>query len=1014
MDRSILKLAVVALVKALASGAIAAILLIGVPWVLVAQVGNPFPSETPNLDDVWFALSNGQIEAQVWVDMVSVVAWLAWGQLALSFFLEIIDTVRGVGSRTARGLRSGRWFAGKVLSQWVMAVSLVAQTLSSTAGAATVPALEQVEFYVEQVHEGANSSFADYNTGAADAREADATDLQHVEIGSRDTLWGLAEDYLGDGENWTRVRDLNVGRAMPDGTILPAGFTMIEKGWVLALPQDADMPTYAPDAEIEVEKGDNLWRLSDAHLSTTGHDPSNADIAEYVEDVADANRAEISDPDLIYPGQVLSFPSVGQPPVEPRPLISPERDDYRHDLARQRDQLTESASEQAGRQATAKAAVSAVAHGAVDDMVSPETQTQLDPGADSPGVGYQAGLVSLGVAGGLLASGALNTLRNRRRYRLAHRRPGTVSEDLQTEQDPMELALQTSVDAETRQWLDMALNSLGARPIWEGESVTAPSLVHLNDAQMNLYLAEPDPMAAPMPWMTDDGGLNWHLDRAHGPDETPSSSVAPLMPTLVTVGDGILLNLEAVGVCCIDGEGESPMSLVRSMIHELATSSSAGVIDIRTTLSVDGTQAYSLVREQSPASLVAELVPWLDDVNLRFESDLVANAYALRLTPGIDPLGPLVVLTDLAGATQMVPLMHLAAQRRFPIAILVVGMSAYEGVDACSIVIDEQEVRLDQWGLTAPAQLIDADVARRLGDLLDGAAAPCSTPLKLPIVPANVSSYPPPSIEDGQDSANNSTPGQTAAQPATEQVNGPDSGGAAPASPGIRVRVLGAVEVDGIEDELTSQQLSLICFLACNGPSTRAAITDGLWDGQMISKSRFPNLMAEVRAKVGRHHFPEMRNGRYQVVAARTDVEDFERAVIAANDADSGEAARLLRQAMGMVSGVPFTRPDGRFWSWVGDNSHLSARTEALVADTAARLARLEQFAGNLDGARVACEQGLVASPADETLVALLTDIYMEMGKPGLARRLVDNWEDKISRLECGDPSDEPRRRLAS
>ncbi|MCP5029155.1 MAG: hypothetical protein GY929_23010, partial [Actinomycetia bacterium] len=101
-----------------------------------------------------------------------------------------------------------------------------------------------------------------------------------------------------------------------------------------------------------------------------------------------------------------------------------------------------------------------------------------------------------------------------------------------------------------------------------------------------------------------------------------------------------------------------------------------------------------------------------------------------------------------------------------------------------------------------------------------------------------------------------------------------------------------------------------------------------------------------------------------------------------------------------------------RFWSWVGDHTHLAARVEALVADTAARLARLEQAGGSLDRAIWACEQGLMASPTDETLIILLTETYLAQGKRGLANRLVDNWEDKIGRLDCGEPSDEPRRRL--
>ena len=85
---------------------------------------------------------------------------------------------------------------------------------------------------------------------------------------------------------------------------------------------------------------------------------------------------------------------------------------------------------------------------------------------------------------------------------------------------------------------------------------------------------------------------------------------------------------------------------------------------------------------------------------------------------------------------------------------------------------------------------------------------------------------------------------------------------------------------------------------------------------------------------------------------------------------------------------------------------------EALVADAAARLAELALEIGNTEGARVACEKGLLASPTDVTLVTLLTEVYMSQGKPGLARRLVEGWEDKIGRMECGEPSDEPRKRL--
>ena len=147
-------------------------------------------------------------------------------------------------------------------------------------------------------------------------------------------------------------------------------------------------------------------------------------------------------------------------------------------------------------------------------------------------------------------------------------------------------------------------------------------------------------------------------------------------------------------------------------------------------------------------------------------------------------------------------------------------------------------------------------------------------------------------------------------------------------------------------------------------------------------------------------------------MAVTTDLDEFERGVQLANRQDPTAAAATLHRIMSLVRGVPLDVSSPRFWTWVGDQTHFSARVEAMVADAAARLARLELDRGRLDAAQWACEQGLTASPTDETLVVTLTEVYMAAGKPGQARRVVEAWEDKISRLDCGEPSAEPRKRL--
>jgi hypothetical protein len=334
-----------------------------------------------------------------------------------------------------------------------------------------------------------------------------------------------------------------------------------------------------------------------------------------------------------------------------------------------------------------------------------------------------------------------------------------------------------------------------------------------------------------------------------------------------------------------------------------------------------------------------------------------------------------------------------AVQRCLPLALVVAGAGCRSDI---SITIDGDRALLRPWDEEVEVQGLSAEAAAELGALLAHPAASGEEPLV---------AGPAPVTDIRQRGAGDGGAGSDGGE-----VSGEVSGEETAA---VLVRVLGDITVEGLAEPLTAQQLSLLCFLACNGPSTRSAITEALWNGQAISKSRFLNVLAETRARVGRNHIPEVRDGRYQVSGVATDLARFERAVAAAQRLEGRAAAAKLRTGLDLVAGVPFTAPESRFWSWVGDASRHSARVEAAVADSAARLARIEREVGDLEGARWACERGMLASPTDETLVVLLTEIYLEMGKSGSAHRLVDAWEEKISRMECGDPSDEPRKRLS-
>ncbi len=263
-----------------------------------------------------------------------------------------------------------------------------------------------------------------------------------------------------------------------------------------------------------------------------------------------------------------------------------------------------------------------------------------------------------------------------------------------------------------------------------------------------------------------------------------------------------------------------------------------------------------------------------------------------------------------------------------------------------------------------------------------------------------------------------------------------DAPTAAPVGDQPVLRLLGRIELTGVDWQLTSQQLSLIAFLACCGPADRGAIIEGLWDGRAVSRGRFPNLLAELRARIGRRHLPEALDGRYRLAGIDTDLEYFEAAVVAASAAAAGAnglavasqgpapgargaaetattaADRRLQRALDLVQGVPLTATGRRYWSWVGDRGDIAVGIECLVSDAALQLAARCRDRGDLTGAVHACRQGLLACPLDENLVTELAALHIEFGRFGAARLLVDGWESKVQRLGCGRPPEGPRARL--
>ena len=111
------------------------------------------------------------------------------------------------------------------------------------------------------------------------------------DVARGDSLWAIAGARYGDPTSWPRIHDANRDTIANPDRIYPSQR--------LRIPVIAVNPSpLGPPTTHRVERGDSLWRIA-------------ADVygapVQWTR-IYEANRTRIEDPDLIYPGQVLTIP----------------------------------------------------------------------------------------------------------------------------------------------------------------------------------------------------------------------------------------------------------------------------------------------------------------------------------------------------------------------------------------------------------------------------------------------------------------------------------------------------------------------------------------------------------------------------------------------------------------------------------------------------------------------------------------------------------------------------------
>ncbi|QEU92539.1 hypothetical protein CP970_17945 [Streptomyces kanamyceticus] len=913
------------------------VLLVGVPGALAYFVGWPLPGGAPSLD--WL---QQEITASTFINVLTVVVWLAWAQFTACVLVEIKAAFSGVG---IPGRVPGAGGSQLLARQLVAALLLVGATAASFA-----PGLSQFGQSLEGNQKPASAASAHQTPGlfgqeqqqaasAADALAAQADQAAaHADGGSgakagdtkyyriqppegrhHDSLWEVAERHLGDGRRYKEIYQLNKDREQPDGSRLSEA-SLIRPGWIMEMPADAhggeivEMPDEAPKVSKDVQE-----QISD--YSKSGDSGQQQGGGEQGAEQGGS-------------GQQGGGGSV-------------DRDTAHISLPEQRpagDGQGQGDGQGKGPQQQAPAAT-----GASDD--------------DSSSFGLPEAL--LGAP--LLAAGLLLALGRRRRHALWQSamgatgggrgmQPPTPTGDAADVQD----ALLVGADPEGVRLLDLSLRGLAATLAEENRPLPTVYAAWLSNGDLHLQLAQPAGRP-PAPWQLGQDQTFWMLARTDAEQYEDVDTAAPY-PGLVSLGtrddSRLLLNLESVpGIVSLSGSEADRAAVFASVAAELATN---GWSD-RMTITVVGFG-------QDLTPLAPNRLRHLEDVEALIET---MEAETRQRRGALGAAGHDSVLTGRTGPaqhTRWAPhLVLLAAEPSADDAIKLAELAADAGRLGIGYLVGTESGDLPgaawEMEITRAGKLL----APLLGLELDAQALPEAQQRAVVRLfsDADPESAGAPAGPDG---------GAPAAAPpflvdVTEQGR-----------PAVYARLVGTYEIiglqtpDGERSPLMHEALALL-LLHREGVHPRV-LASALWPRGVTDDVR-DALVDRLREWLGTEPdgSPRLRADQTgRLTLAKSVVSDLDVLRSLYHEATQGRGAanravrgRMLTDALVLVRGPLLAdRPQGRY-AWL-THEIIDAQLPLLVADIGLALSEFHLEKGRAEKAIEALNAALGSAPGDERL----------------------------------------------
>jgi DNA-binding SARP family transcriptional activator len=235
---------------------------------------------------------------------------------------------------------------------------------------------------------------------------------------------------------------------------------------------------------------------------------------------------------------------------------------------------------------------------------------------------------------------------------------------------------------------------------------------------------------------------------------------------------------------------------------------------------------------------------------------------------------------------------------------------------------------------------------------------------------------------------------------------GPDD---APPEHDVLVRLLGDITIEG-GFPLKPTATAVVAYIALNRSVTTARLQEACWfsaDGSPHTK-RIHDTMAEVRSALGSQHFPANRSGRYVAgPRVRTDVDLFDWHVQQAAGLSPQRAVEHYHAALELVTGRPFSYPNGAraSFGWV-DFEHHATTWELRVAGVAQACAAIHIDAGEPAAAISMLSRLVQAIPLNSALVEALMRAHIADEDRARAEVVYREHAAALEQAKLGDPDD--------